>query len=33
MNWVAGEDQAVLGPRLVREYNVGKLTDCYTCHR
>ena len=33
MTWVAGEDQAVLGPRLVREYNVSKLTDCYTCHR
>lgn len=25
--------QAVLGPRLVREYQVRSLTDCYTCHR
>src|SRR5437899_8826787 len=25
MTWVAGEDQAVLGPRLVREYNVASL--------
>src|SRR5881296_502334 len=25
MTWVAGEDQAVLGPKLVREYNVSKL--------
>jgi hypothetical protein len=25
--------QEVLGTRLVREYHVQKLTDCYTCHR
>lgn len=30
------EDQAVLGPRLVKEYKIKdrrELTDCYTCHR
>jgi len=27
------EDQLVLGARLVKEYNVRKLTDCSVCHR
>jgi hypothetical protein len=26
-------DQAVLGPKLVAEYKVRKLTDCSVCHR
>jgi hypothetical protein len=26
-------DQLQLGRRLVAEYNIGKLTDCSTCHR
>jgi len=27
------EDQMELGKRLVAEYKIQKLTDCYTCHR
>lgn len=27
------EDQLALGERLVKEYKIQKLTDCYTCHR
>jgi hypothetical protein len=27
------EDQMELGRRLVAEYKIQKLTDCYTCHR
>ncbi len=26
-------DQAAIGPRLVAEYKIQKLTDCVTCHR
>ena len=26
-------DQEALGERLVKEYKIQKLTDCYTCHR
>lgn len=26
-------DQDVIGPKLVKEYNVQSLTDCVTCHR
>jgi hypothetical protein len=35
MDWVAPENQIELGRRLVQEYNinVGKLTDCWVCHR
>lgn len=33
MHYVPKEDQAVLGARLVKEYHVQKLLDCYTCHR
>lgn len=28
-----GWDQKVMGPRLVEEYKIRSLTDCYTCHR
>ena len=31
MEYVAA-NQAELGPKLVREYNVQKLTSCSTCH-
>jgi hypothetical protein len=31
MNYVAS-NQAELGPRLVKEYNISKLTSCSTCH-
>ena len=27
------DDQAELGPKLVKEYHVQSLTDCVTCHR
>ena len=27
------KDQVALGLRLMKEYNVRKLTDCTTCHR
>lgn len=33
MTWVRDEDQRVMGARLVKQYNIQKLTDCYTCHR
>jgi hypothetical protein len=36
MGWIPPEDQAILGPRLVDEYNlapVRQLTDCSTCHQ
>jgi hypothetical protein len=33
MTWVSSEDQRTLGERLVKEYGVQKLTDCYVCHR
>ena len=35
MGYEPDEDQAVLGERLVEEYHipVGRLTDCYACHR
>jgi hypothetical protein len=26
------KDQSEIGPRLVREYNIQKLTSCSTCH-
>jgi hypothetical protein len=31
----SGAEQAVLGPRLVKQYHVqkGRITDCSTCHR
>ena len=33
MEWKAPQDQAALGRRLVAEYKIQKLTDCWTCHR
>jgi hypothetical protein len=33
MDWQPSEDQLTLGARLVKEYKIQKLTDCYTCHR
>jgi hypothetical protein len=33
MNWTAPADQLQLGQKLVKEYKIQKLTDCYTCHR
>ena len=33
MEWKAPANQAELGARLVREYRIEKLTDCWTCHR
>ena len=35
MAWKPSEDQSALGRRLVEQYHirVGKLTDCYVCHR
>ncbi len=35
MEWTPKEDQLTLGRRLVKEYNiqVGRITDCSTCHR
>jgi len=32
-DWQPAEDQAVLGPRLVREYDIHPRVDCSTCHR
>jgi hypothetical protein len=33
MEWQPPADQLSLGQRLVKEYQIQKLTDCYTCHR
>jgi hypothetical protein len=33
MTWVPGEDQAVLGARLRKQYDINPPTDCSTCHR
>lgn len=33
MTWTPEEDQLAMGLRLVKEYDVRRLTDCYTCHR
>jgi len=33
MGYVPAESQAVVGPRLVREYDIQSLTSCSTCHR
>ncbi|HUI07346.1 MAG TPA: cytochrome c3 family protein [Verrucomicrobiae bacterium] len=32
-NWQPPPNQLEVGARLVKEYNVKKLIDCYTCHR
>lgn len=33
MGWKPPSDQLALGRRLVKEYKIRSLTDCYTCHR
>ena len=33
MQYEAPADQAALGAKLVKEYKIQKLTDCWTCHR
>jgi hypothetical protein len=33
MEWQPPADQPELGRKLVQEYKIQKLTDCYTCHR
>jgi hypothetical protein len=33
MDYKPAEPQEVLGPKLVKEYNVRSLTDCTVCHR
>jgi hypothetical protein len=33
MDWKPQEDQITMGRRLVKEYKIRSLTDCYTCHR
>ncbi len=33
MEWVPAEDQKTLGPKLVKEYKIQKLTNCSVCHR
>jgi len=33
VDWTPAEPQAELGARLLREYKVRKLTDCWVCHR
>lgn len=33
MDYEPPEDQLALGQKLVKEYKIKHLTDCYTCHR
>jgi hypothetical protein len=33
MGYRPREDQATLGPKLLKEYNIKPSTDCSTCHR
>jgi hypothetical protein len=33
MAWRPQEDQLAMGSRLVKEYGIRRLIDCYTCHR
>jgi hypothetical protein len=33
MDYQVPKDQLALGQKLVKEYKIQKLTDCYTCHR
>ena len=33
MGYQPAESQAILGPRLVKQYHIRSLQDCYTCHR
>ena len=33
MDWTPPSDQLAMGRRLVAQYKIRSLTDCYTCHR
>ena len=33
VDWHPPADQIAQGKKLMKEYNVHSLTDCYTCHR
>jgi hypothetical protein len=33
MDWTPPTDQASMGLKLVKQYKIQKLQDCYTCHR
>jgi len=33
MDWQPPSDQLALGLKLMKEYNIKKLTSCSTCHR
>ena len=33
MEWIPPGEQLEMGRKLVAEYKIRKLTDCYTCHR
>ena len=33
MGYQPPQPQSVIGPRLMKQYNIRKLQDCYTCHR
>jgi len=33
MNWQPKDDQRVMGEKLVKQYKIGKVTDCSICHR
>jgi len=33
MGYEPAEPQEILGPKLVKEYNIQKLETCWTCHR
>jgi hypothetical protein len=33
MAYEAPSNQEELGQKLVQEYHIQSLTDCYTCHR
>jgi hypothetical protein len=33
MEWNPPADQLAMGRKLVEEYRIQRLTDCYTCHR
>jgi hypothetical protein len=33
MDWPPPADQLAMGRKLVKEYKIQKLTDCWTCHR
>jgi hypothetical protein len=33
MTWQPPEPQTVLGQKLVREYDIARLTNCSVCHR